>query len=521
MNAKKNNIYISITKLVEKINIIDNLNIPIKLKNKIYIKIAKTFKKNIKHNITINSYNTYITLARKPFLNIKHYNYQKNIDHIYDMTKYFKKTIYKLKILPIDIINTEIQYLINKLNQINKLQTQLNNTNICNHSIIYKKTYLTLIKKFPAWKQELLNIIYPNNWFNKIKKFIFILKDGQKILPLIKKIKITHTMLSYLKLNKKKYLFLQKQSLNKLLSKKQKTIYINYINYLNKIHNILYVINQIYYIKEFSILAYCLSAVSGRRMIEILQTGIFTYRNSYQLYFTGAAKTKYSNKKYCIYILCDTNIFLEKLKLLRNSIIFKTTHQKIYKNKEQYQSINSKINIYFAKIFNNWVKKFFNDNHRTYKDSRSIYARIIYKKYFQTDKKWKYVDEDIFFYKNLCHKNIHSQLYYKQFKLLNFNINWKPHKVYTDIRLITLNTLNNKIPQNIKLHTWNKIHNTTKNIIIKHPLNKINNYALRKYGFNYKLIRMYLVHINKYITLNHNYFLNNITNINKYINDEL
>ncbi len=327
-------------------------------------------------------------------------------------------------------------------------------------------------------------------------------------------------MLSYLKLNKKKYLFLQKQSLNKLLCKKQKTIYIDYKDYLNKIYNILSVINQINHIKELSILSYCLSAVSGRRMIEILQTGIFKYKNNYQLYFTGAAKTKYSDKTYCIYILYNTNIFLTKLQLLRNSIIFKKTYNKIYQNKEKYQSINSKINIYFAKIFNNWVKKFFGDYNRTYKDSRSIYARIIYQKYFKTDKKWKYSDEDIFFYKNLCHKNIHSQLYYKQFKLLNFNSNWIPKKIYTDIRYNILNSLNNKIPKNMKIYTWQKIHNTTKNIILKHPLNIINNYSLRKYGFNYKLIRTYLIYINKYITLNHNYFLNKIVNIKKHINDE-
>lgn len=57
------------------------------------------------------------------------------------------------------------------------------------------------------------------------------------------------------------------------------------------------------------------------------------------------------------------------------------------------RSENGRINAILAKAFNPWVKSFFKDDRRVYKDSRAIYARIAYEMFFRVDPRWKNVDE--------------------------------------------------------------------------------------------------------------------------------
>ncbi len=105
----------------------------------------------------------------------------------------------------------------------------------------------------------------------------------------------------------------------------------------------------------------------------------------------------------------------------------------------------------------------------------------------------------MFFYKILGHKNINSQLYYKQFKLTNFSNSYILKKKIKNIRLINLIKLNTKIKKILKRKNTHKIHEITKKIIKNNPNIIINNYLLRKFGFNTKLIQRYIKYISKYI----------------------
>ncbi len=235
-------------------------------------------------------------------------------------------------------------------------------------------------------------------------------------------------------------------------------------------------------------------------MIEIIYRGKFKIFNKNKLYFKGQVKNK-KKKIYKIYTLLNTNIFMKNIKKLRSCEIIKNILKKTQNKKNRLISKNAQISNYISPHLNKWVKIFFNDKTRTYKDSRSIYARITFKKWFNNDKKWKFKDEDIFFSKILGHKNINSQMYYKQFKLQNFSNKWKPKK-YKNLILKKLKLLDNKLNKIIKRKKSYKIHYITKKIIKINPNKKITSYLLRKYGFNTKLIQRYIKFISKYINNN-------------------
>ncbi len=495
----KKNINILIKKLVKKINIIENKkNILQKKKNILYKKESQKFKKKLKKkNISINTYINYISRARKQFINIKHYSLNRKIKYIKKNFNYFKKEMnYISKIKNTKIIYKEFKKIYKKLELINNLIKNINKIKINstkNNIKIIKKS----IKIFPEWKKELTNMIN-QKWYSSNKYIINKIQQGEIIKKKIKNIKINHEILFHLKVEKRKFLISKQNSYNKLKIKKINSITINYKNYLQEIYNILNKNINLNNIKNISYLSFALSAVSGRRMIEIIKLGKFKYiykKNKIQ--FKGQAKNN-KKKKYNIYLLYNSKLFIKKIKKLRNNKILKNIINNIKKKKNKYLSKNYQISNYFSNKFNKTAKNFFQNNKRTYKDTRSIYIRICFQKWFKKDKKWKKYDEDMFFYKILGHKNINSHIHYKQFKLINFNKKWKPKNIKNK-RYKKLIKLDKKIHKIIKRKDAYKIHKLTKKILLKNDEKLINNYLLRKFGFNTILIQRYIKYISKYI----------------------
>ncbi len=496
------NINLLIKNLIKKIKNIDINLIPQTKKTKLYKKEAKNFKKKVnKLNISNNSYITYISRARRQFTNIKHHNFKKKISFLKKKFTFFKKEILKInKSKNINEIKINLKSLKKKLNQIFILIKKLNNIKITssgkkNFNII-KKTII----KLPQWKKELKNLI-KKKWYKSHKNIFKKIHNGLNLLKKIKNFKINHEILFHLKIEKKKIILTKKKSEHNLKIKKTNTININYINYMKSIHNIIYNIKSIKTIKDLASLSFSLSAISGRRMIEIIKTGLFKYKKKNKIEFSGQAKTIHKKKKHNIYILWfNSKIFIKKIKTIRKSKLIKNILLKT--KKKLFISKNHQISNYLSNPFNKWVKNFFKDKNRTYKDSRSIYSRISFETWFKKDKKWKKYDEDIFFYKILGHKSIYSQIYYKQFKLINFYSSYKykkKNKKNKNWKLKILSNLDKKIYKYIIKRKNSKIHETTKKIIKKNKNKLINNYLLRKYGFNTKLIQRYVNFISKYI----------------------
>ncbi len=124
-----------IEKLVKDIDNIDkNKYITQKFKNNLYKKKSIIFKKNIKKlNISLNSYITYISRARKQFSNKKHHSFIRKFNYLNKKFTFFKKEIKKIFIKNNTYkIYIKIKYLKNKLNQINFLLKNIKKIKIIN-----------------------------------------------------------------------------------------------------------------------------------------------------------------------------------------------------------------------------------------------------------------------------------------------------------------------------------------------------------------------------------------------------
>lgn len=156
------------------------------------------------------------------------------------------------------------------------------------------------------------------------------------------------------------------------------------------------------------------------------------------------------------------------------------------------RSENGRLNAVLAKAFNPWVKRFFNDGNRVYKDSRAIYARIAYETWFRHDPRWESLDEDVFFAEILGHDDENTQLHYKQFKLHNFSRTWHRTAGNENRRLLALQRLDDVMPDFARGDAGIRLHEEVKKVIEETPDALINSNMLRKMKFNPKLVARYL-----------------------------
>ncbi|MFU2220481.1 protelomerase family protein, partial [Proteus mirabilis] len=190
-----------------------------------------------------------------------------------------------------------------------------------------------------------------------------------------------------------------------------------------------------------------------------------------------------------IYTLCEAKTFVYLINVLRSCPAASDFDDVVkgYGDNDT-RSENGRINAILAKAFNPWVKSFFKDDRRVYKDSRAIYARIAYEMFFRVDPRWKNVDEDVFFMEILGHDDENTQLHYKQFKLANFSKTWRPNTGNENTRLEALQQLDDKMPGFARGDAGVRLHNTVKQLVEQDPSIKITNSTLRAFKFSPTMI---------------------------------
>ncbi|WP_217990505.1 protelomerase family protein, partial [Enterobacter hormaechei] len=283
-----------------------------------------------------------------------------------------------------------------------------------------------------------------------------------------------------------------------LREKKRSVVVIDYPKYMQSIYNILNSPATLFSLNTRSgmaPLAFALAAVSGRRMIEIMFQGEFSVSGKYTVNFSGQAKKRSEDKNVTrtIYTLCEAKLFVELLTELRSCSAASDFDEVIQGyGKDDTRSENGRINAILAKAFNPWVKTFFGDERRVYKDSRAIYARIAYEMFFRVDPRWKNVDEDVFFMEILGHDDENTQLHYKQFKLANFSRTWRPDVGDENTRLVALQKLDDEMPGFARGDAGVRLHETVKQLVEQDPSAKITNSTLRAFKFSPTMISRYL-----------------------------
>lgn len=164
--------------------------------------------------------------------------------------------------------------------------------------------------------------------------------------------------------------------------------------------------------RSYSRRAFALALASGRRAIEIIHTASFKKTGKNTVMFTGQAKKRagIDAESFEIYTLCPAENFLKAFESFRKMEEISGIHSDFADMTKEDR--NTAINRRTAKTMNESAKAVMNDNDRTFKDSRAIYARICLDKYWD-----KSTDEDIFVSRLMGHDDNKAQAHYKQFAI--------------------------------------------------------------------------------------------------------
>lgn len=482
MNKKNQKLHLHklINQLINDVDSIEKSDIPQGQKTAKYKALATKFKnalfndrrkfrgKGLNNRITLKTYSNYLSRTRKLFDNKIHHSFTSELNKLvkkyanYEYAELFKKWL--------DEEPSQIRI------QLLELQKKLKNGMILIDKYKPNSKNTTLIKLYPEWSKSIKN-----------GTLIDDVKIGEDLLNDLSKIKVNHEIMYHLTMDQNERATIKIKADNSLKNKKRNTVTINYQKYLNAIYGILSrpdtTFNDVQR-KTISPLVFALAAVSGRRMIEIILTGQFKRTDKYKVMFSGQVKKRTENENFEreIYTLIDSNLFIQKIKLLRSLPALQNIDELISDNVVDGRLIrNDKIviNSVFSRHLNQFTKDFFNDERRVFKDTRSLYTRIVYEKYFKSDSRWSNVDEDVFFAEILGHDDDETQLHYKQFKLDSFDSEYVPAE-QENLRLIALHELDNDMPGLARFDSAVKIHNWVKEQVAANSDATITTYSIRK-----------------------------------------
>ncbi|HHG8731104.1 TPA: protelomerase family protein [Citrobacter freundii] len=464
-------------------------------KNALFNDKRKFRGKGLQKRITANTFNAYMSRARKRFDDKLHHSFDKNIHKLSEKYPLYREELTSWLSMPTANIRQHMSSLQSKLKAIMPLAEELSNVRIGAKGSDAK--IAKLIKKYPDWSFALSDLS-SDDWKERRDYLYKLFQQGSALLEELHQLKVNHEVLYHLQLSPAERTSIQQRWADVLRDKKRNVVIIDYPTYMQSIYDILNSPTALFSLNTRSgmaPLAFALAAVSGRRMIEIMFQGEFTVSGKYTVDFSGQAKKRSEDKSVSrkIYTLCEAKLFVELLNELR-SCRAASDFDDVVKGygENDTRSENGRINAILAKAFNPWVKSFFGDDRRVYKDSRAIYARIAYEMFFRVDPRWKNVDEDVFFMEILGHDDENTQLHYKQFKLANFSRTWRPHVGNENSRLVALQQLDEAMPGFARGDAGVRLHETVKQLVEQDPSVKITNSTLRAFKFSPTMISRYL-----------------------------
>lgn len=465
-----------------------------KFKNALFGDKRKYRGKGLENRITANTYNTYISRARKRFDDRLHHHFERNVTRLAERFPLYESELSDWLGLPAAEIRQRLTELSNRLKDIQPLAEELSGVKL--GTKVAEKKIIRMANKYPAWSFAIMDL-NSDDWKASREHLYKLFQQGDQLLGELLNLKVNHVVLYELTLSPAERVSIQKRWGDVLDSKKRSTVLIDYPVYMQGVIDILNTPPQQFDLTTrtgMAPLAFALAAVSGRRMIEIMVHGEFEAAGKNMVRFTGQAKKRHvDDEARTIYTLCDSDLFIDRLKVLRNCPAASDFDQvRVGGDENDSRSENGRISSILGTAFSPWVKRFFNDDRRMFKDSRSIYARIAYERWFRVDPRWANVDEDVFFSELLGHDDEGTQLHYKQFKLHNFSLSWKPETGQENARLAALQALDDEMPGFARGDRGVRLHEQVKRMVEKEPGIVITNYNLRPFGFNTTMIKRYL-----------------------------
>lgn len=498
-----------ISNLEEEVNAIERLDIPqgdktrkikaaaSKLKTALWQDKRRYRGDNEKNRLSLNTVNNYMTRIRKRFDDRLHHSFPAKVKKLAERYPVYADTLTEWLSLPAAEIRQRYSQLSEQLKDIPTIAELVSDTK---RGTAGKKKLQKIAQKYPLWAVY-LHALSEDDGKEAREEMYTAFRQGAQLLDDLGGLKINHEILYHLQLPASERASIRKRWDSVLSDKKRNVVMLDYPVYMQSVTNILYAPfapEHVSQKQQMAPMAFALAAVSGRRMIEIVANGEFEVASRYEVNFRGQAKKRSEDdgdvvRK--IYTLCDAKLFVQRLYELRSCpaassfIEEKTTPDD---DDASYRAANIRIVSGLAKSFNEFAKGFFNNDNRVFKDTRSIYARIVYELWFSTDPRWKTKDEDVFFSEILGHDDEGTQLHYKQFKLHNFSRSWRPDIGVENTRLAALQALDPHMPDFAKGDAGVRIHEATKQLVEESADIVINTNTLRKAGFNPTLVRRYL-----------------------------
>lgn len=348
------------------------------------------------------------------------------------------------------------------LQQERQLADQLN---AVNYAKGYKAALIKLAKEFPDWRERIEPLVDQNGRPERLAELRRSFAEVADAWADLDKIKIDHEAIVALAMPKDLRESLQQGAEQRLADKQRSTILIDYPTYMRKLGLLL---TQPWAtfgeVKrwDFDMAVFALCGATGRRPIEIILLGNLEKIDNERLRFTGSAKKRdgVKDEARVIYSLFPTDMVMAAFTWLRSTDRaqgFASTDPTQLRTQEVI------INGIVADKLNQLARRVFygvGQAARLY-DTRAIYARICYERWFQHDTRWERVNEDGFFSEILGHDDPTSQLNYKSIKLDRFDR--KQVKVETmPSRVDALAAFDDKMADlargdaAVKLHQWVK-----------------------------------------------------------------
>lgn len=325
-----------------------------------------------------------------------------------------------------------------------------------------------LANKFPAYDEQ-ISALNSGDVQSAKRYLVKTLREAQLLYDDVSMLKVDHELIVNLAMDKSDKDLMAKKSKNKLGVKKNTKVYVDYTRYMNQVVEILQRKPESFNgdVKNIAPLIFALCAATGRRPVEIILTGELIAKNKNTLLFTGQAKKREGDDdiERLIYSLVDSKIIEAAFLVLRSSSTVKSLISGEAKS-DDYRDENNRLSGKISPHLSDFTKTFFIDRRRVFKDTRGIYGRICYQRWYLNDRRWKNKDENIFFAELFGHADVNSQSHYMPYQLSNFNADYEPDTAATNMRWELLCGLDEDMPSLARLDAAVELHDAAKQMVL-------------------------------------------------------
>jgi hypothetical protein len=411
-------------------------------KTRRFIQAGKSFRKQLygdkrrysgekgeQKRISLNTYNTYLSRARRMFedMGLRHHLLDRELERLKKRYPLHAHAIGTLDGLTPTETRLAQRGLFDQLRKAGNLRRQLSELDFSVPAA--KKSVDGLRAKHPMYAEKLEQLL-TGDAVTAMANLERSFREVDALIEDLTHLKVNHEIMYSLSMEKGlRETHTEKKELA-LGKKKRNAIAIHYPNYIQRVFNLL--TNPTVNSSEgamygISPLTFALCAATGRRPIEILVQGQFRAIDEHRLGFIGQAKkrTESVDHERVIYSLVDSGIVLKALQILRNLPQVKSLHLSEGAENDTREK-NAIISGRVSAPLNEFAKQFFADEGRVLKDTRAIYARICFELWFKVDPRWKKIDDDVFFAELLGHEDEQTQMHYKSFKVFDCDRSFEP-----------------------------------------------------------------------------------------------